>query len=371
MLRARRRLAAIGTSLALAAAPGVLSAASPATPARGRPAAPRYLIYLIDGGDPIVVDKYAEEDGQIRFEKYGGWVSIPRYEVLRIVPDTTPPDPPDAVSALPAVAAADGTAPLYVTTRAGAIRATQVGTAGAEVRIRTSQGSLSLPRTDMVGVLRVPAPPGQPEAWITLWGAADGGPVGGEAVAAAPSPAPQALPELSNQPHLLQLASGVVVQVDGFWIEGGELRFRRLGGIVGFALSEIVKLLPQEAEPSQGRLAARFVRRVGPDRLEVRVGQDLQRIHLIGIDPVADDGVGDDPWATLQRGLLVHLEFDRKRYEPDGHWLAYLYLPNGRMLNAELIRVGLARPRTDGQNLRYVDLFEDVGRKNTPPSPTP
>jgi hypothetical protein len=30
------------------------------------------------------------------------------------------------------------------------------------------------------------------------------------------------------------------------------------------------------------------------------------------------------------------------------------------MLNAELIRVGLARPRIDARNLRYVDLFEDL-----------
>ena len=49
-----------------------------------------------------------------------------------------------------------------------------------------------------------------------------------------------------------------------------------------------------------------------------------------------------------RRGLLVHLEFDRERSGPDGDWLAYVYLPNGRMLNAELIRVGLARPRDDG-----------------------
>jgi hypothetical protein len=30
------------------------------------------------------------------------------------------------------------------------------------------------------------------------------------------------------------------------------------------------------------------------------------------------------------------------------------------MLNAELIRLGLARPRPDGRNLRYVDLFQEL-----------
>jgi len=69
---------------------------------------------------------------------------------------------------------------------------------------------------------------------------------------------------------------------------------------------------------------------------------------------------GDDPWQTLSRGIVVSLEFDRQRYDRAGDWLAYLFMPNGRMLNAELIRVGLARPRPDGRNLRYLDLFQEL-----------
>ena len=30
------------------------------------------------------------------------------------------------------------------------------------------------------------------------------------------------------------------------------------------------------------------------------------------------------------------------------------------MLNGELVRLGLARPRSDGKNLRYLDLFEEL-----------
>src|SRR6185436_6053911 len=77
---------AIGTAVVLAAVTG-LATGAPAMTARSTPRASRYLIHLIDGSDPIVVQKYVEEDGQIRFEKYGGWVSIPTYEVRRIVPD--------------------------------------------------------------------------------------------------------------------------------------------------------------------------------------------------------------------------------------------------------------------------------------------
>jgi hypothetical protein len=218
----------------------------------------------------------------------------------------------------------------------------------------------------VVGVLRVPAAPAAPEAWITLEGGADGTPVGDPPVTSPPDNAPGSLPPLSDRPHLLQLANGVVIHVEGFWLEAGEIRFRRLGGVVGFALGEIARLLPQEVASVRGRLPARFVRRLGPDRVEVQLREGLKTVRLIGIEPVGaelpsagDQGL-EDPWAALDGGPLVHLEFDRERSGPDGDWLAYVYLPNGRMLNAELIRVGRARPRVDPRNLRYVDLFKDL-----------
>jgi hypothetical protein len=359
MFRAGRWLAAIGTSAMLAATLGGPALGAPAaTATHGRPKEPRaYLIHLIDGGDPIVVQKYTEEDGQIRFEKYGGWVAIPSYEVLRIVPDESD----DAAGTLPPPSPADGSGePLYVATRGGAnVRATSVGAKGPDVQVSTPEGSLTLHRADLVGVLRVPAAPALPEAWITLWGADDGSGSGGQVTAARPGQeAPP--PTLSDRPHLLQLSSGVVIQVDGFWLEAGEIRFRRFGGVVGFALSEIARLLPQEIEPARGRLAARFVRRLAPDRVEVRLREGLRRVRLIGVESISDGRALEDPWATLDRGLLVYLEFDRERSDPAGDWLAYLYLPNGRMLNAELIRVGLAQPRAEARNIRYLDLFQEI-----------
>ena len=367
MPRAGRGLAAIGTAILLAATLGGPALGAPAkAPARGRPAEPRaYLIHLIDGGDPIVVQKYVEEDGQIRFEKYGGWVAIPTYEVLRIVPDDS--DGASGTVTLPEPSPAEGpTAPLYVATRSGAtVRATNVGTTGSEVRVSTSEGTLTFNRADLVGVLRIPAAPAAPEAWITLWGAEDGAGSTGPPTEGDEPRRHASLPTLTDRPHLLQLANGVVIQVDGFWLEAGEIRFRRLGGVVGFALSEIARLLPQEVEPVGGRLAARFVRRLGPDRVEVRVGQELQRVRLIGVEPVPGERALEDPWASLDRGLLVQLEFDRQRYGAEGDWVAYLYLPSGRMLNAELIRTGLARPRAEARNIRYLDLFQELGSRST------
>jgi hypothetical protein len=356
----------MGTALALTVALSEpAAAAAPAdAPEGARPKRPTaYLIYLIDAGDPIVVPKYVEEGGQIRFEKYGGWVGIPSYEVLRIVPDES--EEPAATLPPPAKPGDGAPAPLYVATRGGAtVKATAVGATGNEVRVSTPEGSLTFSRADLVGVVRVPAAPAPPEAWITLWGADDGIPGATRAAAAQAVPPPPAppipVPALTDRPHLLQLASGVVLQVDGFWLEAGEIRFRRLGGVVGFALGEIARLLPQEAGPVQGRTAARFMRQLGPDRMEVRLGRGLERIRLIGVDPVVSDRELEDPWASLEKEVPVRLEFDRERYAPDGTWLAYVYLPNGRMLNAELIRVGLARPRAEAQNIRYLDLFEEI-----------
>ena len=100
--------------------------------------------------------------------------------------------------------------------------------------------------------------------------------------------------------------------------------------------------------------------------MEVRLREGPKRVRLIGVEPVSpvspasDDRALEDPWAAFDRGLLVHLEFDRERSGPDGDWLAYVYLPDGRMLNAELIRVGLARPRAESQNIRYLDLFQEI-----------
>jgi len=366
MRRARRRWAAIGTVFAVATSSAQGATAAPAAaPAAARPAKPRaFLIHLIDGGDPIVVEKYVEEGGQVRFEKYGGWVGIPSYEVRRIVPDETE----DTAATLPPAGGvtenASGAA-LYVTTRSGAtVRATEVGARGEEVRVSTPEGSLTFHRGDLVGVLRMPAPPAMPEAWLTLWDIADGRTAPLDTPAAAAQPAARPL-TLSNRPHLLQLASGVVIQVDGFWLEAGEIRFRRLGGVVGFALGEIARLLPQEVEPSRGRVAARFVRRLGPDQVEIRLDRGLQRVRLIGVEPASGDGAtGEDPWGSLERGLVLHLEFDRERYASDGDWLAYVYLPSGRMLNAELIRVGLARPHAEPRNIRYLDLFQEVWRES-------
>lgn len=344
-------------------------------PRRGRTPA-GFLIYLIDGGDPIVVTRYVEENGQVLFEKYGGWVRIPTYEILKIVPDV--PDPAARTVNLPPPVAADtGGAPLrlesdfYVTMRGGSnLRVAGFMPEGDRVRVSVSNGTFTVPRSEIVSVVRVPPGGDAPEAWLSVLAtdAEEGAAGSAGLVPAAPDPR---LPyPSSDRPHLLRLASGQLMRVEGFWVEDGEFRFRRLGGVVGVALNEVMRLFPEEIAPVRGRTPVRFVRRVAPDLLEVSVRSGSHRVRLVGVEPAGGSWTEESPWRTLERGMIVHLEFDRQRYDAEGNWLAYVFMPNGRMLNAELVRLGLARPTGDGHNARYLDLFHEMAGGEVP-SPEP
>jgi hypothetical protein len=340
---------------------------APASPAKPLPRA--YLIYLSDGGEPIVVSRYSEQDGQIVFEKYGGWVRIPTYEILKIVPDT--PDPADRTANLPPgpLSPETGGAPLrpdpdlYLTMRGGGnMRVVALEPEGDHVRVSVPNGSFTVPRTEVVSVVRVPPGAEIPEAWLSIRATDEGSdepaPRGTGLVPSAPDP--RLSPQHSERPHFVRLANGQLMRVDGFWVEDGEFRFHRLGGIVGLALAEVLRVFPEEIAPVRGRTPVRFVRRLAPDLLEASVRSGLHRVRLVGVQPIDGTWTADDPWQRLERGTIVYLEFDRQRYDAEGNWLAYVFLPSGRMLNAELVRLGLARPAADGRNARYLDLFHEL-----------
>ncbi|MGH7318623.1 MAG: hypothetical protein ACRELA_03205 [Candidatus Rokuibacteriota bacterium] len=355
-----------------------------------------FLIYLKDGGEPIVVARYVEENGEIRFEKYGGRVGIPTYEIFRIVPDV-----PDRSAALPLPAPPPGggdapraaDADLYVTLRGGGdLKATAVTAEGERVRVSVPDGSFTVPRSDILGVVRVPQGLDTPEAWISvvMTGRAEDVPARTEATptsdgrvdppAVEPArteperPAPAATapsgPRIpypsSDRPHFVRFASGQLMRLDGFWIEDGQLRFQRLGGMIGVALGEVLRLIPEEIAPVKGRTQVRFAKRLAPDLIEVRVRSGLQRVRLLGLTPTDGTRTAESPWRHLEEGTIVYLEFDRQRYDAQGNWLAYVFLPNHRMLNAELIRLGLARPLVDGHNVRYLDLFHELTTGDLP-----
>lgn len=98
------------------------------------------------------------------------------------------------------------------------------------------------------------------------------------------------------------------------------------------------------------------------DTIEVK---NLGRVRLLGIDAPEHEASGRDRFYQRQfqispttlrttarqatgfvidhsRNQVVRLEFDRERKDQYGRLLAYVYLPDGRLLNLMLIEEGLA-----------------------------
>jgi micrococcal nuclease len=54
-------------------------------------------------------------------------------------------------------------------------------------------------------------------------------------------------------------------------------------------------------------------------------------------------------------GTRLELETDVQQFDRNGRTLAYLFLPDGRMLNEELAREGFATALVYPPNVRYVE----------------
>ncbi|MGP8050224.1 MAG: thermonuclease family protein [Desulfobaccales bacterium] len=135
---------------------------------------------------------------------------------------------------------------------------------------------------------------------------------------------------------------------------------RRAGG-PGLVLLALLAWLPpgcgaREGPPRQ----AQVVRVFSGDSVVLASGA---RVRLVGIDApaMARDGRPEqfladrarDYLAGLVLGKMVRLEYDRERYDRYGRLLAYLSLPGGVLVNAALVRQGLARVHLHPPNLRH------------------
>jgi len=95
------------------------------------------------------------------------------------------------------------------------------------------------------------------------------------------------------------------------------------------------------------------------------------KVRLIGVDtPEAYNyknvrkELGGEQASAYTRSLIegkdITLEFDHVMYDSYGRLLAYVYLPDGRMLNALLVEKGYAEPARYEPNVRYADYFESL-----------
>ena len=90
---------------------------------------------------------------------------------------------------------------------------------------------------------------------------------------------------------------------------------------------------------------------------------DGTRVRVLGIDApeMERDGQPADFLAHKAKAFLtdltlnrqVSLEYDRLRYDHYGRLLAYLFLPDHTLVNAELVRQGLARVYIIAPNLAH------------------
>jgi micrococcal nuclease len=138
-----------------------------------------------------------------------------------------------------------------------------------------------------------------------------------------------------------------------------------------------VTVTPARAAGADGRVLSW----TDGDTLRVALTPGTVRVRLIGIgapetsrgDRAAGQGrqlgkdsativrLGRQAKAAAQRlappGTRVRIETDVQPYDRYGRLLAYVYLPDARMVNEELVRQGWAMVLTIPPNVRYVDRF--------------
>ena len=100
---------------------------------------------------------------------------------------------------------------------------------------------------------------------------------------------------------------------------------------------------------------------------------DKERVRYIGMDTPelhhprkAVQPYAREAWEfnrKLVEGQKVRLEFDVERRDRYGRLLAYVFLEDGRFVNAELLKEGYAQLLTIPPNVRYVDLFTGLQRQ--------
>ncbi len=137
-------------------------------------------------------------------------------------------------------------------------------------------------------------------------------------------------------------------------------------------ISLLLTVPPAFAQGTQDylRYPATIVRVIDGDTIEVASLPGIaptERVRLNGIDtPERANPFGPEATAytktLLPEGSSVILEFDVRLRDNFGRYLAYVFLPDGRMVNALLLEAGLAQLYTEPPNVRYADILVDAQR---------
>jgi micrococcal nuclease len=146
--------------------------------------------------------------------------------------------------------------------------------------------------------------------------------------------------------------------------------------IVVIALLFAATLRAQDSS-TQPKEAATIVRVLDGDTIRVNHGDKKEMVKLIGIEvpenklsrkakeeaiksgqnllTVISTGIDAAMFVKglVKKGDAVTLEFDLQTRDIDGMLLAYVYLPDGRMLNEEILKAGYADVEPHSPNMRY------------------
>jgi micrococcal nuclease len=136
--------------------------------------------------------------------------------------------------------------------------------------------------------------------------------------------------------------------------------------------------------PEFPRIEAQVIEVVDGDTIKVEVDGEQYTVRYIGIDcPEAGEQMGPRATGANERlvvGETVWLEKDVSETDRYGRLLRYVYLADGRMVNAQLVEWGYAVASTYPPDVRYQETFlelEEVAREErkglwaVPTSPPP
>lgn len=137
------------------------------------------------------------------------------------------------------------------------------------------------------------------------------------------------------------------------------------------------------ADPVPGTVT----RVVDGDTIDVRIAGDTFRVRLIGIDTPesypnhrvaiqsSELGISDDAVIAMGKAASAHIrkilksagnnvlvETDVEETDRYGRLLAYVWTPDGEMVNLAMVRDGYATPLTIPPNVRYSEQFVEAFR---------
>ena len=162
------------------------------------------------------------------------------------------------------------------------------------------------------------------------------------------------------------------------------MSFRRLPSLGSLVLLALVVFVlvrggddddapdPERSAPPDHELA-RVVDVVDGDTIEVELGGEIEDVRYIGVDTPETVAPGEPvacfgPEAShanerLVAGEQVRLVFDAEQRDHYGRLLAYVYVePKDLLVNAELLRRGLARTLTIEPNDSLAERFARIER---------